>query len=176
MSLVTLFTDASWSSTHRIGVWAMWAKCDGKTIRHSGKFNSPMRQSGTAELGAISYGLIQVAAGFTLTDDTKVIVQTDSQEAITAYTRGLHPRQEDRAIASHIKDFARSHGWRLDFRHVKGHKGNATPRNAVNNWCDKECHRQMGEALASVTRAAIELEAKKGNVISFPVDWREARG
>lgn len=160
MSLVTMFTDASWNYNAKIGVYAIWAKCDGDTIRHSGQFNTPMPQIGTAELGAISYGLLHIARGFDLTEDTKVLIQTDSLEAISAYRTGKHPRQIDRNIALHIKEFAKTHGWRLELRHVKGHLGNATPRNAVNNWCDKECSRQMGKALASITG---------DNVVAFPL-------
>ena len=157
MSLVTMFTDASWHRANGVGVWAVRAKCNGLTIRHSGTFNTPMPQIGTAELGAISYGLLHVSRGFDLTDDTKIIIQTDSLEAISAYRSGKHPREIDRNIALHIKAFAQEHGWRLELRHVKGHQGSATPRNAVNTWCDKECKRQMGLALAPKSTEIIQF-------------------
>jgi hypothetical protein len=36
-------------------------------------------------------------------------------------------------------------------RHVKGHKGTVTPRNAVNTWCDKERKRLLAKARAAVS-------------------------
>ena len=35
----------------------------------------------------------------------------------------------------------------LILRHVKGHEGTKTPRNAVNTWCDKECRIRMGQLI-----------------------------
>lgn len=146
-----MFTDASWSRLHKRAVWAAWAKLNGETMRASGLVARPMPQSGTAELAAISYGLYNIAHTLEHAKDDKILIQTDSLEAISAYTKGYHPRPEDREISAWIKDFAKGHGWRLELRHVKGHKGASTPRNAVNTWCDKECHRQMGKLLSELS-------------------------
>ncbi len=40
-------------------------------------------------------------------------------------------------------------GIEVEFRHVSGHRGTVTPRNAVNTWCDAECYRLMRQARAA---------------------------
>lgn len=159
MPLVTMFTDASWHSQKLIGTWAMWAKLDGETIRYSGQVKGKVPQIGTAELAAIANGLFCISKKFILPHDTAILAQTDSQEAIVAINSNTHPRAEDLALVNYIKECIRTNGWRLKLRHVKGHKGNATPRHAVNNWCDKECRRRMGIALSNVDQLTLSLDA-----------------
>jgi ribonuclease HI len=158
MPLVTMFTDASFNRERRIGVWAMWAKLDGKTIRYSGQVRGQVPQIGTAELAAIANGLFCISKKFDLVGTVKIIAQTDSQESIDAIKNAKHPRPADQKLVDHIKEFLRTNGWLLDLRHIKGHKGNATPRHAVNNWCDKECRRRMGIALRTDSQLTLPLE------------------
>lgn len=160
MSLVTMFTDASWNHRTNIGVWVMWAKLNGNTIRYSGQLRLPVAQIGTAELSAIANGLYCIKRYFACEADSKIIAQTDSLEAILAIKNDKHPRQDDRNLVAYIKEFIATHGWQLDLRHVKGHKGAATPRNAVNTWCDKECKRRMSLALASIESQQEQLAAE----------------
>jgi hypothetical protein len=47
------------------------------------------------------------------------------------------------------------------FRHVHGHKGVVTPRNAVNTWCDSECRELMRLARGGLSPEA-SLEAMPG--------------
>ena len=157
MPLVTMFTDASWNRATLIGVWSMWAKLDGNTIRYSGILRNKMPQIGTAELSAIANGLFCIKRKFQCEENTKIIAQTDSLEAISAINSNNHPRPEDNALALHIKEFVKTNGWRLELRHVKGHKGTATRRNAVNTWCDRECKRQMGIALRERSDLQLDL-------------------
>ena len=78
----------------------------------------------------------------------KILVQTDSVEAIHALRCGAHVRPIATAAVKHVKALQEAHGFTYILRHVKGHKGAATPRNAVNTWCDRECRRLMGTLLA----------------------------
>jgi ribonuclease HI len=158
MSLVTMFTDASWNRKTHQAVWASWAKLNGETIRNSGQLKSTVPQIGTAELVAIANGLYCISKQFQHAKGDKILIQTDSLEAIHAINGQEHPRAQDRAIVVHIKAFAETHGWLLELRHVKGHRGTSSPRHAVNTWCDKECRRLMGLALAP----------RSAEVIPFP--------
>jgi ribonuclease HI len=147
MALVTMFTDASMQRAQGIAVWASWAKCNGNTIRYSGRLKKLVEHIGTAELSAIANGLVAIEKNFDCAKDSKIIIQTDSRESIDAILKAKHNRAEDTVIVKYILQFAKSHGWWLDLRHVKGHKGTITPRHAVNSWCDGECHRLMGEII-----------------------------
>ena len=142
--LVTLFTDASFNRALGRGVWAAWAKADGKTIRYSGALREPMSDIAECELAAIGNGLAAVKAKFAPPFGSKIIVATDSAEAIASLRSRNHPRVKCRFLTNYIHALAQAEGWTLDIRHVKGHRGAATPRNAVNTWCDKECRRLMG--------------------------------
>ena len=142
--LVTLFTDASFNRALGRGVWAAWAKADGKTIRYSGPLLEPMPDIAECELAAIGNGLAAVKAKFAPPFGSKIIVATDSAEAIASLRSRNHPRVKCRFLTNYIHALAQAEGWTLDIRHVKGHRGAATPRNAVNTWCDKECRRVMG--------------------------------
>lgn len=158
MRRVTLFTDASWHMATGIGVWAMWAKSDGETLRYSGKLRERVPQIGTAELAAIANGLHCIRSGFNIEDPFDVLAQSDSLEAISAIANDSHKRIDDNNIVRHIKEFVRTNGWQLHTRHVKGHNGYMDPRSAVNTWCDRECRRRMGEALAAHKEMAKELQ------------------
>lgn len=147
--LITLFTDASFSERLCRGTWAVWFKADGVTYRFSGKIKGTLTQSGDGELSAVANGLHLIVRSLTPPEGSRIIAQTDSQEAISAIQSWGHPRDGANAILLYIRTLLTTHRLRLELRHVKGHKGTITPRNAVNTWCDKECRRQMGELLAA---------------------------
>ncbi len=54
------------------------------------------------------------------------------------------------AVAAAYQTRIASTGIVVEFRHVTGHMGVATPRNAVNTWCDKECRKLMRLAREAV--------------------------
>jgi hypothetical protein len=57
----------------------------------------------------------------------------------------------------------------VEFRHVGGHKGTVTPRNAVNTWCDGECRRLMRAARAALLGPqSQDLPAPEGRAPAFP--------
>ena len=147
--LVTLFTDASFNCALARGVWAAWAKANGRTIRYSGALKDKVPDIAEAELAAIANGLHIVKAQFGPPAGSRIIVASDSMEAITSLQRRNHPRITCRQITNYIHALSREQDWTLDIRHVQGHKGNKSPRHAVNTWCDKECRRLMGLLLAS---------------------------
>ena len=155
-SCITIFTDAGYSSVHKVGTWAAWTKCAGKTERYSGILKGSITYNGEAELKAIYNGMFVAAKRFD-SSAPYVVVQSDCLEALQAILNG-HKRAEDNRIAMMIRTFAIEHNWTMDYRHVKGHKGNTTKRNAVNTWCDKECSRQMGLALERLKNDQLSLE------------------
>jgi len=146
--LITLFTDASFSNRYKRGTWAAWFKVDGKTSRFSGTIVAELQQSGDAELAALANGLFAITRTLGPTTGDKIIAQTDSVEAITAVRMLTHSRPYAKDVVTYIDKLRNIHGFTLELRHVKGHKGAQTPRHAVNTWCDGECRRLMGLLIA----------------------------
>jgi ribonuclease HI len=173
MTLVTMFSDASFNRRRHIGVWAIWAKCNGTTIRHSGRCRLPVVEIGTAELMAIANGLYCVARAFDLPKGSKIIVQTDSMEAIAAIQTKPHPRLLDRTVAESINNFFLKRNIVMDLRHIKAHTSNPDNRSAVNRMCDEECRKQMTLALAAkqveadIRQHKIDFGQEESNVIVF---------
>jgi hypothetical protein len=94
---------------------------------------------------------------------SKIIAQTDFLGAIHALTgtikRARSVRQFAAVVTAYQQKIAAS-GIEVEFRHVSGHRGTVTPRNAVNTWCDAECHRLMRQARAALLtpEAASKME------------------
>jgi ribonuclease HI len=150
MSLVTMFTDASFSAKYKRGTWAAWAKMNGDTMRRSGILKEKLPSAEVAELCAIANGLVALRLSYGLEVGPNIIIQTDCKNAIGRIQGTTKRNDTTDKIVAYIQDYAKLQGWNLDLRHVKGHKGTATRRNAVNTFCDQECRRQMGLLLSQL--------------------------
>lgn len=157
MTLVTLFTDASFHHRRHLGTWAAWIRMNGRTERASGILKDKQDNSCSAELSAIANALVVMQQRFTITGHSRVIIQTDCLEAITAIVNRSHTRPQQNEIVKYIRQFFATNKYQLDLRHVKGHKGAETRRSAVNTFCDEECRRQMGLALAMIDEEQLEM-------------------
>lgn len=158
--LITMFTDASHCSMTNIGAYAVWAKCDGVTLRKSGVMREPVPNSVHAETMAVVNGLFLAVKEFKPPRGSKIITQTDCQATIGILTVGkLRTQKSQKAYAYLRKAYSTligENGLNIDFRYVSGHKGTITKRNAVNTWCDKECYFQMKKARELVLEKALE--------------------
>ncbi|HTW70865.1 MAG TPA: RNase H family protein, partial [Acetobacteraceae bacterium] len=147
--LITLFTDASYCSRFRIGAYAAWAKADGRTVRHSGVLKQAVASSSLAETMALVNGIFVALAAMRPPTASKIIAQTDCLTAIHALSGMLRKaatiKQYEPVVAAYRGKIAAA-GIAVEFRHVSGHKGTVTPRNAVNTWCDAECRRLLRAA------------------------------
>ncbi|MDD2878768.1 MAG: hypothetical protein PHZ23_16240 [Acidiphilium sp.] len=155
MTLITLFTDASFCNTSKIAAYAIWAKTSGKTIRHSGLMKSKAPNSHMAETVALVNGIFVVCALMSPEPGSKIIAQSDCVAAINTLM-GEHPlrRKASRAIFAPVirsyREQVKRSGVIVEFRHVRGHQGAVTTRNAVNEWCDNECRRLLRAARAEL--------------------------
>lgn len=151
--LITLFTDASYCSRSRVAAYAAWAKADGRTVRHSGVLKQPVPNSSLAETMALVNGIHLAFAAMRPPAASKIIAQTDCLTAIQALSGLLRRAQVIRqyaAVVAAYRDKVAGSGVVVEFRHVHGHEGTVTPRNAVNTWCDGECRRLMRAARAAL--------------------------
>jgi serine/threonine-protein kinase RIO1 len=84
---------------------------------------------------------------------SKIIAQTDCLGAIHALSGTVKRARAVRQFAPIVTAYQRkieAAGVVVELRHVSGHRGTVTPRNAVNTWCDAECHRLMRAARAAI--------------------------
>jgi ribonuclease HI len=147
--LITLFTDASHCPKTHVAAYAAWAKADGRTVRRAGVLKERVRDSSLAEAQALVNGLCFVLASLKPAPTSKIIAQTDCLTAIEALTGQLRNRKTVARFAP-VNEVYQSRiiaaGITVEFRHVAAHKGVATPRNAVNTWCDNTCRELMRAA------------------------------
>jgi ribonuclease HI len=151
--LITLFTDASYCSRSRVAAYAAWAKADGRTVRHSGVLKQQVPNSSLAETMALVNGIHLAIATMRPPTASKIIAQTDCLAAIQALSGMLQRAQAIRqyaAVVAAYREKVAAAGIVVEFRHVRGHKGTVTSRNAVNTWCDGECRRLMRAARIAV--------------------------
>jgi ribonuclease HI len=162
--LITLFTDASYCHRTRVAAYAVWAKADGRTVRHSGVLKQLVPTSALAETMALVNGIYVTIAAMRPPSASKIIAQTDCLGAIHALTGTVKRPRAIRAFAPIVTAYQQkiaSAGVVVELRHVSGHRGTVTPRNAVNSWCDAECHRLMRVARAALlTPDAVSHAAK----------------
>jgi hypothetical protein len=144
-----MFTDASHNEALQRATYAVWFKWDGQTFRHAGPIRGPITQIGDGELAAIANGIYLALKHVPYLMGGKIIIQTDSMEAIAALLNRRHRRPTAHRIVDHILNLQLANNLTLDYRHVKGHKGNLTPRNAVNTWCDRQCTIEMSKLRAA---------------------------
>jgi hypothetical protein len=164
--LITLFTDASHCAKTHVAAYAAWAKTDGRTVRRAGVLKEPVPDSSVAEAQALVNGLCFALAVLKPGVDSRIIAQTDCLTAIAALTGQLR-KQKSMArfapVTAAYQTRIASTGIVVEFRHVTAHKGVATPRNAVNTWCDTECRKLMRLAreaalsgLVLINRSSVE--------------------
>lgn len=154
--LITLFTDASWCPKHKVGAYAAWMKVDGRTERAAGPLRGTIASSGQAEIAAMINGFWLIGKLLKPRRGTVVIAQTDCEEVrrVLDPQRPLPPKDKRLALRLRGLEVIVGLGLAVDLRHVEGHKGTKTKRNAVNTWCDAAAREAMGEARAALLAAA----------------------
>lgn len=154
---VTLFTDASHCPELEVAGGAWWARdSDNRDHRY---FDLPQGYSAqAAELGAALTGAENILSGdhcLTVPDvPWRLILVTDCL-AVKRYleTGGgcgeLPPGTKERTqeLLAHLE----IEGGILKINHVPAHKGTGSPRNWVNNWCDRHAKIAMRRQRAALS-------------------------
>lgn len=146
--LVTINTDASFHPQLKHGAYAFWAVCNDFKITKSGVFKSKCFSPDDAEAKCIINALTVILKAHT--GITKIIVNTDSLNAIAILTKDIYHLKKYRVsvkMYAHIRQqyhlVLSSKKCSVEFRHVKAHSGTGDKRSYVNEWCDKEAKRQL---------------------------------
>lgn len=167
--IITLYTDASHCPRTGAAGWAAWIRfgpLPTHVVRRGGALAEDPKTSTGAELAAIANGLAVVGA--LLRDGAEALaaanrmrqnpappgsrhvihIRSDSTNALARLYpnwRGAVADYEGRCARAAL-ELAELHNCDLQLGHVKGHRGKADKRAAVNTWCDAEAGRHMREA------------------------------
>lgn len=144
--LVTINTDAGFYPTQKYGSYAFWAVSNEFKICKSGVFKTKCINPDDAETRCIINALSVVLLPHK--NITKVIINTDSLNAIAILRNDkVHIR---RYVGRNLKrwhflraEFDKFKHLKITFKHVKAHSNNTDSRSWVNDWCDKECKKQL---------------------------------
>ncbi len=143
--IITIFTDASYCDRYKIGTYAIWAKYQGYTLRYSGVFKNRLSCNNYAEAAALANGVHLSIKHFDPPGRTKIIAQTDSIIAIEALSGRALKAGKYADAYNRINEAVIARSLRIEYRHVKGHRGRSDRRSAVNTWCHKQCIRLLRE-------------------------------
>jgi ribonuclease HI len=141
--VITLFTDASHCPESRTATYAVWAKANGRTVRHCGVLEGRIHSAGHAEVRALANGIFVAVRLLQPEAGSRIIAQSDCQETLNALAGSIKRHGE---VRRYVANLLSSAGVAIEYRHVKGHRGTATPRNAVNTWCDRAARRLLRES------------------------------
>lgn len=155
MKLVTLFTDASFDRARKIGSYAAWMKCDGRTERMCGVLRGDIDDAWLAEASAIANGLWLSYRLFGLQKGDRVIATSDCLNAMQAFGVGFKKTRMNESV-KHIRELVlkliSDTGITVEYRHVKAHSNKDGVRSAVNRWCDSS-------AKAALRKHRVDKEA-----------------
>ena len=139
----------------KIGAYAIWAKANDRTLRYANLFKRPVDDVNLAEACALINGVV-VSLKTMQPRAARIIAQTDSLAAIGLLTNRERPSYG--GLVEIMKAKLVAYDARIEYRHVGGHKGTATPRNAVNTWCDQESRRLLREARLRLPENVVSVD------------------
>lgn len=149
--IITITTDASYSSKFNVGTYAFWITCNNGRYKISGQLKHPLHCSSQAEMKCICNAMQFVVNNPNLFNPiTRLIINTDSLNSIHLFTddtakirRYKLNKKSHKNILKTFKLIKEKIDKPIIFSHVKAHKHTNTPVNFVNDWCDKEAKAQM---------------------------------
>jgi ribonuclease HI len=147
---VTAFSDASFCHRTNAAAWAGWVKSDRGRVYRGGVIRVNILNSSEAEFCALANTLALAEKRRLLQIGDRMIAQTDSLrvQSVLSGTASLRLSQRERQVVNWVRDLVARMSLRLDVRHVKGHLGSVTPRNAVNTVCDTIARQHMRQERA----------------------------
>ena len=132
---ITITTDASFMPNQKIGAYAFWISSQMGKYSEAKLFKTSVDSSHDAEFKCIINALHRVK-GLKLKVD-KIYVNTDSMSCIKTINSG-HVTDWCKETLPLYQAIVKELGCKVIMRHIKGHRHTRTPRNWVNDWCDKK--------------------------------------
>lgn len=151
--IVTINTDASHHSDAKIGGYAFWIVCNEFRIVKSGALKNKCARPEIAEFMCI-INAVHLLFQSKPSKITKVVVNTDCLNVIHLLKGDKNAIRKyglETWGAPLVKIFYKIAGdTKFEFRHIRSHQHTNTPRNWVNDWCDKEAKKAMWDKVNSV--------------------------
>jgi ribonuclease HI len=154
--IVTINTDASFNSQHKIGAYAFWIVCDEGKIMKSGVLKEALNPT-DAELRCICNALYCLLKS-DFKNVRKIIINSDALYAFCRVGKNSNevPGRKCSSILRQLKEKyykpSDYHKQIHEFRHVKAHSGTESKRKWVNDWCDKAAKRMMREKVKNLNK------------------------
>jgi ribonuclease HI len=142
---VTAFSDASFCEETKAAAWAGWVKSDRGRVYKGGVIRTIVVSSNEAEFCALANTLALAEKGGLLEIGDRMIAQTDNRRVQSVLTgvANFHLTQCEHEVVNWVQNRVKRLSLRFVVRHVKGHHGSVTPRNAVNTVCDAIARQHM---------------------------------
>lgn len=159
--MITLFTDAAYCETTKLGGYGAWCKADGwqRGVFFGGKIKNVLNSS-ECELAGVMKALISMNRDGVLALHDEIFIQCDNVRALSALlslagskTKAFVKRSKDPTdVCIQIQPIRRKtenelhmlsilrgfvEGKTLFLRHVKGHNKKESSRGNINKICDK---------------------------------------
>lgn len=133
LKICTVNTDASFVHQKKEGGWAFWLVSDYYKVRDYGKFKEPVHDVQTAEMMAVINALHIVKKRGVVFD--RIVVNCDNS-TVRACINRMEPHNKF-PVSLVLINILRSFGCKVYAKEIRGHSKESTPRQIVNNWCDK---------------------------------------
>lgn len=151
MKYITIATDVSCDSKHRISTWACYIRHNGGAIKKAGQFKNYYMNTAAAETYALVNALT-IAHQLPSWSESKIIIHNEIEHVLTPVTTKTgNIKKTDLERAQAIKSIAlpilsEAMGW--ERRKIKAHyrdwKTSDNPaKYAINRWCDMEARKMM---------------------------------
>lgn len=197
MTLISLFTDASFDHKRHTAGWGAWARHDAKRVYNGGGVNHTVKDATEAEMIAMWEGINMLRRCLMFSDDVQddVIIQIDNMRVATCLPwwwphdrpKGVGPSAShkrpaprtyhERRIMEALTKFNLEHPYvRLIGRHVKGHNRRGMregeKRSVVNDIVDRLASRgrQMAQRQKETRGFPTDEEVALFPLLLYPQD------
>lgn len=148
---VTIIADASHCPDTGAGGYGFWIASERGKGPGGGPLTGKVDSSGAAEMLALCNALAAGLRHGLIADGDVVLMQTDCQSAILAFSGARTQLSADERKASRfLSEERRKHNLSISFRHVKGHTRRGEARYTTNRLCDQRAREGMLKSRAEL--------------------------
>lgn len=154
MKYITIATDISSNSRHKITTWACYIRYSGGVIKEAHQFKRYYKNTAEAETYALLNALVIAKKKIPDFSQSKIIIHNEVEHALTpVLTKGGNVALRDKERAQAIKNIAMpilEEALEWERRKIKAHTKNwrnsdSPAKYAINDWCDKTSRNLMRE-------------------------------
>ena len=147
---ITIIADASFCPTTNQAGYAFWISSERGKRGGDGVFKGSVVNNIASEMMALLNGLFVGCTRNIIQNGDTVLLQTDCQAAIDAFT--LHRKnitEQEKDLVRWLRRIQEEFNLTINLRHVKGHTNGRKARYVVNGICDQKAKVNMRKARTS---------------------------